>query len=56
MLEPIRQLLKVEEWKGRHTGLMALSAVISSVIEVSLWSGVRAVFNQEVDDASNLDR
>jgi hypothetical protein len=34
ILEPIRQLLQLSEWRGRHTGLMALSAVMSSVIEV----------------------
>ena len=35
ILEPIKQLLQLTEWRGRHTGLMALSAVMSSVIEVS---------------------
>lgn len=36
VLEPIRQLIQLNEWRGRHTGLMAISAVMSSVMEVRI--------------------
>ena len=44
ILEPIQQLLQLSEWRGRHTGLMAISAVISSVMEVKKMQNVKAFF------------
>jgi hypothetical protein len=54
ILEPIQQLLQLSEWRGRHTGLMAISAVMSSVMEVRKIQNSKGVVSLEGNADNDL--